>query len=105
MLNEMFAARKIGKTSAGYEFMPRLPRITCNDGSTFSVQADNAAYCKPRRNFAQFTHVEVGFPNFDPPSSWMSYCESTEDPQGTVYGYIPIELVEQFIVEHGGIKE
>ena len=34
----------------------------------------------------------------------MRYCEDPETPTETVYGYVPIELVETLIAAHGGMK-
>ena len=33
----------------------------------------------------------------------MDYCEDDENPCGTVYGYVPVELVDRVIEKHGGI--
>ncbi len=95
-----------------YSF-PRAPRITCKDGFSLSVQASHGAYCLPRRNIGEWYCVEVGYPSAKPeffhhmaeglfdyeseqPKPDFDYC-------GTVYGYVPIELVEQCIDLHGGI--
>jgi hypothetical protein len=34
----------------------------------------------------------------------MEYAEDPDNPTNTVYGFVPIELVEQLIENHGGIK-
>lgn len=34
----------------------------------------------------------------------MEYCENPENPTDTVYGYVPIEVIEEIITKHGGIK-
>jgi hypothetical protein len=33
----------------------------------------------------------------------MPYAETPEDPTGTVYAYVPVELVTNVIVKHGGM--
>jgi hypothetical protein len=86
-----------------YEY-PRVPRIKCVDGFTISVQASHGAYCSPRLNIAEWTAVECGFPSAEP-EFIMDYCEDSDDPTGTVYGYVPIGLVEKLIEFHGGFLE
>ena len=73
------------------------------DGTKLSVQAGEYLYSTPRKDFAEFTHVEVGFPTFDPPKEWMEYAEEADSPQDTVYGYIPIQMVLDY-VNSVGIK-
>lgn len=80
------------------------PRIICVDEESLSVQASEFAYCSPRDNFGPYTQVEVGFPSVEPQESMMEYCEEPDKPTETVYGYVPIEIVQEFIQLHGGIK-
>ena len=88
----------------GYDgsHFPFAKRITCKDGFSLSVQATHGAYCSPRENLGPWYEVEVGFPSSEP-ELIMSYAEQPEKPTDTVYGYVPIELVEQLIELHGGI--
>lgn len=79
-----------------------MPGIVCKDGVTLSVQASNHHYCSPRTNDAPWSTVEVGFPSVVPPQAWEQYADEWSDPKGTVYGYIPVELVREFIKLHGG---
>jgi hypothetical protein len=83
------------------------PQIICKDGTKLSVQASNGHYCSPREDYpGYYNSVEVGFPSVAPPDSWESYFDGdweTGDRTDSVYGYIPIELVIEFIIEHGGI--
>lgn len=83
---------------------PLSKRITCADGFSLSVQATQAAYCYPRKNIGPWLEVEVGFPSAAP-ELIMEYAEEPKKPTKTVYGYVPIELVEELIAMHGGIKE
>ena len=74
--------------------------LECNDGTTLSVQASQYHYCKPREDFADsYRKVEVWFVTATVPCAWKEYG-GDENP----YAYIPIELVEEFIDLHGGIK-
>tara|TARA_B100001113_G_scaffold347516_1_gene340023 strand:+ start:7705 stop:8046 length:342 start_codon:yes stop_codon:yes gene_type:complete len=78
-------------------------RIVCTDGFTFSCQASETNYCSPRADRAEhYTEVEIGFPTGIEPLI-MDYCEDPEDPTGTVYGYVPSDLVRHLIDKHGGI--
>lgn len=77
-------------------------RIECKDGFSISVQANDSAYCLPRDTIGPWTHVECGFPT-ETPDIIMEYCEEKESPTETVYGYVPVELVEKLVLSHGGI--
>jgi hypothetical protein len=35
----------------------------------------------------------------------MDYAEDPEDPQGTVYGWVPLELVRKIIYVRGGMVD
>jgi len=76
-------------------------RAKCADGMTISIQASEGHYCRPRINFAlAYLAVEVGFPSEEPPSSWDEYRDG---PASDVWGYVPVELVDAWLAEHGGI--
>jgi hypothetical protein len=77
-------------------------RIICADGLTFSAQARDSAYCTPRQNKGPWTAVEVGFPS-ESVDEFMQYAENADDPTGTVYGWVPVEVVEQVVEKHGGL--
>ena len=80
-----------------------FPRIVCADGFSMSVQGHWGAYSYPRDDFAEYySKVEVGFPS-EAEELLMSYAETPEQPTETVYGYVPIEIVESVIAKHGGI--
>jgi hypothetical protein len=93
--------------TGGSRFANQLPRITCADSFSLSVQAGQYLYSTPREDAGPWTHVEVGFPSArpEPWAEWESYCESPNDPTGTVYGYVPLPLVEALIALHGGEAE
>lgn len=79
-------------------------RIVCADGLSLSVQASTYSYCSPRENIGPWNQVEVGFPS-SKVDEIMSYAEDPNDPTETVYGWVPIRLVEEIIESHGGIVE
>lgn len=81
------------------------PRIYCKDGFSISVQGGTEFhYCSPRRHCNQYIEVELGFPSAADPLL-ENYAEDPSDPTGTVYGYVPIEVVESLVEKHGGIVE
>jgi len=81
------------------------PRIYCIDGDSVSIQANSGAYCTPRvSGAAHYYEVEAGFPSSVPPVTWEEYAEDWgEDGTETVYGYMPVEVAQDYLDEHGGI--
>lgn len=86
--------------------------IRCQDGFEISVIAGHGTYCSPRPAinddppFGPFKEVECGFPSDrpEPWEQWSKYAETTSDPTGTVYGYVPVSLVRLLVEIHGGEK-
>lgn len=87
------------------------PRIVCKDGFSISVQARSSAYCTPREDYPNtpYTDMECGFPSSNPiTKEFRNYAEGYEDKEsycGTVFSYVPIEVIEKELEEHGGIVE
>lgn len=77
--------------------------VICADGFCMSVQASEGHYCRPRDNFGPYSAVEVGYPSEAVPEL-MEYAEDADNPTSTVYGYVPVEVVEAVLTAHGGIK-
>lgn len=84
-------------------FQVRLP-VICKDGFTISIQGGTEYhYCFPRRHCCEFEEVELGYPSqYD--DIIEGYAEDGNYTR-TVYGYVPIELVEKLIEKHGGIVD
>ncbi len=80
-------------------------RICCLDGASVSVQASSLHYSTPRSNVGPYTHAEVGFPTVDPDEELLSYAEDKEHPKETVYGFVPLRLIVDYINSHGGVDE
>jgi len=74
------------------------PHIHCTDGAVLSVQASSLHYCSPRDDHGPYQSVEVGYPTSPPPPSWDRY----QDGENPVWGFVPVNLVRQFIEDHGG---
>ncbi len=99
LLNTDFMPTSIG------DMKPITPHIKCKDGTTLSVQASKYHYCTPREDDGPYYSVEVGYPSVEPPETWAGYFDGdwdTQDRTDSVYGYVPIDLVEDFIKIHGG---
>ena len=87
-----------------YEIQANRPRLYCNDGYSISVQASAFHYCSPRLNGLQdYESVELEYPRAED-ELINEYAEDDLDYTDTVYGYVPIEVVEKLIEKHGGIK-
>ena len=86
------------------------PRITCKNGFTISVQARDGAYCTPREDYPDtpYTHVECGYPSSKPTTEALlkyAECFGSHGYTDTVYGYVPIEVVQAELDTHGGIVD
>tara|TARA_R110000787_G_scaffold118432_3_gene229264 strand:- start:121 stop:423 length:303 start_codon:yes stop_codon:yes gene_type:complete len=83
--------------------MNQYEMVECVDGFMMSVQASESSYCTPRINNAEkYTEVEVGFPNREEPllSEWS---EDPDNLTGTIYGWVPTQVVTMVIAKHGGM--
>lgn len=86
-------------------------RIILADGESVSVQANEYCYCHPRSDMSwvdlgsfsvPYYEYEIGFPSFVA-GEWMEYAEQPGKPTDTVYGYVPVDLVQKVLDAHGGI--
>jgi len=87
--------------------LARNPRITCTDGFNISVQAHDGAYSQRNTNGVPVT-VECGFPSTTPKTAELrNYAElcGTSDYTETVYGFVPVEVVQAELDAHGGILD
>ena len=75
--------------------------VVCRDGFTMSVQASKFHYCFPRENEGPYELVEVGYPSAKE-DLLLDYAEEPDIPTSTVYGYVPVEVVEAVLEKHGG---
>ena len=77
-------------------------RVFCSDGYNVSIQAGDGKYCHPRDDYGPYTEVELGFPN-QPDPMLDGYAEDgNADPTDTVYPYVPVRIVRDLVVKHGG---
>lgn len=94
-LNDVLTMRKFNRAS---------PAIYCNDGTVLSVQAGESLYCVPRTNEGPWSSVEIGFPSRAFPEL-EEYKDGDDDQTDSVFGYVPVEIVENIIEQCGGICE
>lgn len=102
-LQELLALSDVHLSETGQEWKDYTPRVYCMNGDSLSVQASSMVYCTPRSNHGPWYQVEVGYPSraFE---KLKDYAEDWDaGPTDTVYGYVPIEIVEDIIAECGGI--
>lgn len=103
--------------------------VRCADGFSMSVIAGGGTYCHPRPTLClhlpghEMVHepdgildnvvhdypgpydmVEVGFPTQrpEPWTEWKQYAEEPDNPTGSVYGYVPVDMVTALVELHGG---
>lgn len=122
----------VSDTKAGrFEYMPELPRVLCVDGFAVSMQVSRGHYCRPREdNAIRYTAVELGYPSIGDPlikpyaedllkdepvptAEFMNpeymkvlYKDAIRRSEtDTVYGYVPIEIVNALFEKHGGISD
>jgi hypothetical protein len=77
-------------------------RIYCNDGFNMSVQGSSGHYCIPRKTQDWYLSMEIGYPS-DIEKLILEYAEDVENPLETVYGYVPCDIIQSIIENHGGI--
>ena len=98
----------------GYTLVNIRPRIVCKDGFNISVQASENHYCSPRINTSDgstYTEVECGYPSemaripYDQltENDFQSYAEDPHSLTKSVYGYVPVHVVDNLLNSHGGI--
>ena len=83
------------------------PYVICKDDFTFSAQASETHYSKPKGLANEYEEIEIGFPSYND-SIIAKYredygCEETFS--SAVYGYVPVKVVDRLIAAHGGIDE
>jgi hypothetical protein len=83
-----------------------VDRVICNDGFSMSVQASQYHYCTPQTQYTittEYTHMEVGYPS-EIEESLLPFAENENDPCDTVYARVPVEIINEVIMKHGGVK-
>ncbi len=81
------------------------PKIVCTDGFKMSVQGNEMTYSIPRKVTTEFKAMEIGFPSVKEDLIIEFIDNSEHDPTQSVYGHIPIDLIETIVEKHGGIDD
>ena len=104
MLDDVInGAGQVIALAPGYALKGKAPGITCQDGTTLSVQASSLHYCEPEDDYGPYSQVEVGLLSTPPPASWAPYAAGGEAvEEAKVFAYVPVKLVREFIQLHGG---
>jgi hypothetical protein len=92
----------IATHKTGDYFGPR-PKIVCNDGFHMSVQGGGGIYSSPRKASDYYIEMEIGYSS-EREELIMEFAETPENPTGTVYGYVPIDIIKAVIEKHNGIN-
>lgn len=77
-----------------------MSAITCPDDFRVSIQASGFHYCEPCNDSGPYTSYELGFPSKED-ALIQEYAETPESPTGTVYGYVPRDVVIKLLKKHG----
>ncbi len=78
------------------------PRIHCKDGFSMSVQASRHHHCQPKKTQENYTSMEIKLPSEDE-SLLFDFAKILNDCTGTIYAYVPNEVINNVIDKHGGI--
>ena len=78
--------------------------IVCENGFQMSVQASEMNYWEPRDDYGPYTLVEVGYPSRKE-SPLMQWAEDPDDPTGTIYGWVPSNIIWDVILKNGGVVD
>ena len=98
-INEYITAYRNNRDRGDY----MMTQLICNDGFEMSVQASHYHYCSPKNVKGPYSTVEIGFPN-EEEELLVAYAEDVNDLTGTVYGYVPIDVVDKVVEKHGGVS-
>lgn len=89
------------KTFVNNEYNVRAKAV-CEDGYMVSIQGGTGVhYCRPRELSNCYEELELGFPSIldDELAKYAEVIGTCE----TIFGYVPISVVESVISKHGGI--
>lgn len=79
--------------------------IDCKDGSRLSVIAGRTCYCTPRDDAGPWTAVEVGsWVAAEALTAWVDGAPSPGENPLWVYGYVPVEAVDEEIQRRSGLE-
>lgn len=80
-------------------------RLLLADGTSLSIQASDGHYCAPRcdmNEFSEYHEFEIGFPSSHI-AEIETYKDGTDEQQQSVFGYVPVEVINSLIEARGGV--
>ena len=88
---------------AKYPSQPVRPSIKMKNGKTISVQASAGHYCSPRKDDAEYYDtVEVWcWTTQDVPRAFKPFTDDKNHPAG----WVPVDIVNQYIAKNGGAAQ
>lgn len=104
-----FCRKVICNNSCNFSGMRTLyPKLTLASGSVLNIQAGQGIESTPdTNNPIKYTHIEVYSvliaPNTRIPSSWSKYLDKTWTGKYARFCQIPVEIVNKYIDNNGGI--
>lgn len=103
-LKRFFASKTVGYLGGEAVIVQNLrPHAVCADGFRISIQASQYHYCAPREDGQiDYKQVELGYPSVRE-EMILDFAEDPDDPTNTVYGYVPVGVVDEMLEKHGGI--
>jgi hypothetical protein len=99
----MFDINKYIQENRSFGPTRQVKEIVCSDGFRMSVQAGPTLYSSPRDWADHYEEVEVGFPSQVEVRLMPFIDERNADPTNTVYGWVPVETINQIVEDHGGL--
>ena len=83
------------------------PRVYCNDGFSFSMQASKFHYSIPAvAGYSYYSAMEIGYPS-DPEPLLEPYVDRfhySDYYHPNVYPFVGYKTIEQIVEKHGGIR-
>lgn len=102
MTTNEFLRKTFSKTIFGTAAL--RPEAVCADGFTLSIQASSMHYCIPSDDLqsGDYSKVKLGYLS-EEVEEFLPFAENEDRPLATVYGYVPVEIVDAVLAKHGGI--
>lgn len=102
-LKKFYSAKLVRLGARAVTVQDLRPHAVCADGFRISIQASQYHYCTPREDGQiDYKQVELGYPSKEE-EMILDFAEDPDDPTNTVYGYVPVEVVDKMLEKHGGI--
>lgn len=99
-----YCAGTYGRRYTGKSGSNIFPEMVCADGFKMSVQGHFGGYSTPRDDFADRGYVAVEVmtaPNAEP---LLDERGGETNDDWSLYGYVPVSIIERVIEKHGGLK-